>query len=255
MNEKMQWLKINNRTDSHTILADKWKVRNLIKTHYDDKILTSITFQTYNWKDIVKENMPDYPFIIKPNHASGWYHIIHDKNKIDWKKIRQDCRFWLSQNYYLFGREWQYKNIKPCLLVEKLLIPASGSLPNNYRLHCLSGKVEIISVNICFENPNVFIAKKFDSKWNELNFRFGVEMKNQESYENKQVNPPKNLALMIEIAEDIAKNFAYLRVDFYEVDEKLYFSEITFHDSGGYDRILPFEWDTKFGQMIHLNQS
>lgn len=252
LNEKMQWLKINDRTTFHTLLADKWKVRDFIKEKYGDDILTEIAFQTYNWKEIVIENMPDYPFIIKPNHGSGWYHFVYDKTKVNWNQIKSDCRFWLTQNYYQFGREWQYKFIPPCIVVEKLLIPQSGGLPNNYRLHCLSGIVEVISVNLCFGDPNKFIAKKFDKKWNPLNFKYGIEIKKQEEYIDMIIEPPKFLNRMIHIAEDIAKHFAYVRVDFYEINNKMYFSEITFHDSGGNDKIIPFEWDIKLGNLIKL---
>lgn len=254
MNEKLQWLKLNDRTELHTLFADKWLVRNYIKNHYDEDILTEVVFQTFNWRDILIENMPDCPFIIKPNHASGWYHFVYDKTKVNWNQIRLDCRFWLTQNYYYFEREWQYKNINPCLIVEKLLIPQNGGIPNNYRLHCLSGNVEIISINFCFDHPNEFIAKKFDKNWNQLDFKFGVENKVYEKYLNIKIDRPKTLDRMIHIAEDIAKKFAYVRVDFYEVDHKLYFNEITFHDSGGYDKIIPFEWDIKLGNLMPLNR-
>jgi len=252
MNEKLQWLKLNDRTELHTLFADKWLVRNYIKKQYGEDLLTEIVFQTYNWKEILIENMPDYPFIIKPNHGSGWYHFVYDKTKANWNQIRSDCRFWLAQNYYHFEREWQYKNIQPCLIVEKLIIPEIGGLPNNFRLHCFSGSVEIISINICLDDPNKFFAKKFNKNWEALNFKFGAEIKDQDNLSNIIINPPKSLNRMISIAEDIAKNFAYVRVDFYEVDDILYFNEITFHDSGGYDKIIPFEWDIKLGQVINI---
>lgn len=255
LNEKMQWLKINDRTALHTLLADKWKIRDYIKEKYGDNILTEVVFQTENWKDIVIKNMPNYPFVIKPNHGSGWYHFVYDKTKVNWNQIKSDCRFWLTQNFYHFEREWQYKFIKPCIVVEKLLIPQTGGLPNNYRLHCLSGIVEVISVNLCFGDPNTFIAKKFDKNWNRLNFKYGIEIKEQKEYQDMLITPPKSLNKMIDIAENIAKHFAYVRVDFYEVDDKLYFSEITFHDSGGYDKIIPFEWDKKLGGKISLLQN
>lgn len=252
MNEKLQWLKLNDRREFHTLLADKWLVRNYIKDHYGADILTEIIFQTNNWENIRTENLPHYPVIIKPNHGSGWYHFIYDKTKVNWNQIRLDCRFWLAQNYYQFGREWQYKNIQPCLFVEKLLIPENGGLPNNYRFHCLSGEIEIISINFCFDNPNKFIAKKFDKDWNQLPFKFGTEIKEQEVNLNIIVRKPKTFDRMTHIAKDISKHFAYVRVDFYEVEEKLYFSEITFHDSGGYDKIIPFEWDLRLGEKINL---
>lgn len=253
LNEKMQWLKLNDRTPKHTLYADKYTVRDFMKNKYGEDGLVPLVLYTKDWKVINKGNMPNYPIIIKPNHASGWYHIIHNKNEADWHKIRTDCRFWLTQNYYTMQREWQYKDIEPCIMVEELLIPSNGGLPNNYRLHCLSGNVEIVSVNICFGDPNSFVAKKFNKNWEILDFEFGIELKQKEEFENIVIERPKNFERMVNIAEDIAKEFAYVRVDFYEVDDKLYFGEITFHDSGGYDKISPFDWDVHFGNLIKLN--
>ena len=251
-NEKIQWLKVNDRTPNHTLLADKYSVRDFMKYKYGEDGLVPLVFHTKDWKLITKDHMPDYPFIIKPNHACAWYHIIYDKNKVDWHKIRTNCRFWLTQNYYPHEREWQYKDIEPRILVEKLLIPANGGLPNNYRLHCLSGNVEIVSVNVYSGNPERFIAKKFNKKWEVLDFVFGIELKQKNEFGDIVIERPKNFERMVNIAEDIAKEFAYVRVDFYEVDCKLYFGEITFHDSGGYDKILPFTWDEHFGSLVDL---
>lgn len=250
-NEKLQWLKLNDRTELHTKLADKWLVREFISKKYGDDLLTKIVYQTNDWRNIIKENTPDYPFIIKPNHGSGWFHIIHDKSKADWEKIKIDCRFWLTQNYYYYDREWQYKFIPPCIIVEKLLLSKLDKLANIYRLHCCSGEVEVISVNILSEDPKKFISIKYNKKWEFLNFKFGTE--NKETDRKVKIKKPKHLNKIIEITEDIAKRFAYVRVDFYELDGRFYFNEITFHDSGGNDRIFPFEWDIKLGRMINLS--
>jgi len=254
LNEKMQWLKIYDRTPLHTLYADKYAVRKFFEERYGPEGLIDLVFHTDSWREITKENMPDFPFIIKPNHGSGWYHIIEDKNTVDWNKIRTDCRFWLSQNPYQMQKEWQYKNIPPRIVVEKLLVPKKGGIPNNYRIHCMSGNVEIISVNLYLGSTKNYVARKFNKKWEPLNFRFGSEeIKESTSNEYTDIPKPVNFDRMIYIAEDIAKSFAYVRVDFYEVDGKMYYGEITFHDSGGYDKIIPFNWDEKFGEKIKLN--
>lgn len=254
-NEKTQWIKLFERTPQHTLFADKLAVRDIMRERYGEDGLVPLLFRTKNWKEIGPENMPDFPFIIKPNHGSGWYHIIHDKAKVDWNKVKTDCRFWLTQNYYYMQREWQYKNIVPEILVEKLLIPSYGGLPNNYRLHCLGGLVEVVSVNICFGDPTVFVAKKFNKNWELLDFEFGTESKSHPAFENISIEMPVNFNRMVTIAEDIAKNYPYVRVDFFEVDGKMYYGEITFHDSGGYDKINPFSWDELLGSKMDLSKS
>jgi hypothetical protein len=254
-NEKMQWLKINDRTPNKTFYADKYAVRDYMMSKYGEDGLVPLVFHTNDWRLVIIDNMPDYPIIIKPNHASGWFHIIYNKNDADWHKIKTDCRFWLSQNYFPIGREWQYQDIEPCILVEKLLVPSSGGLPNNYRLHCLGGSVEIVSVNVHLDDPKNIVAKKFNKNWDVLDFKFGMEQKHKNEFNNIVFEKPKKFERMVNIAEDIAKEFDYVRVDFYEVDSKLYFGEITFHDSGGYDKLLPFTWDEHFGNLVHLTSN
>jgi hypothetical protein len=248
-NEKIQWIKLYDRRDIHTLYADKYKVRNFLSKKYGTEYLVPLVMATKNYKDISYANMPDYPVIIKPNHASGWYHIIKDKSKVDWHKIQTDCRCWLNDNYYYFEKEWQYKNIEPCIVVEKLLMGNNGEIPNNYRLHCMNGNVEIVSVNIYQSDNKAYSSGKYNKNWEYLDFRFGTEAVQEKIMNLKQ---PLNLNKMISIAEDIAKDFHYVRVDFYEVEGKLYYGEITLHDSSGYDKIIPFDWDTKFGKLIPL---
>jgi len=117
----------------------------------------------------------------------------------------------------------------------------------------MSGKVEVISVNVYLGDTRNYIARKYNKKWEPLNFRFGSEEINDYDKNDKQdIEKPATFNQMMFIAEDIAKNFAYVRVDFYEVDNKMFNGEITFHDSGGYDKITPFDWDVKFGEMVKL---
>lgn len=253
-NEKIQWLKLYDRRPIHTLYADKYAVRKMFEKKYGKEGLIELVYHTSSWKDITIDKIPDYPVIIKPNHGSGWYHIIEDKYKVDWKKIRTDCRFWLSQDYYLVDREWQYKNISRFIVVEKLLIPQDGGIPNNYRFHCLSGRIEVISVNIYQGSSRHYFSRKFNKNWEQLDFRFGSEeIINNVANNIHDIKKPVSYERMVQIAEDIAKEFAYVRVDFYEVDGKMFYGEITFHDSGGFDKIYPFDFDIKLGNMIQLN--
>ena len=255
LNEKMQWLKIHDRTPLHTLYADKYAVRKVFEERYGQERLVDLVFQTTSWKDITIENMPDYPFIIKPNHGSGWYHIIEDKNKVDWNQIRTDCRFWLSQNAYFMQKEWQYKNISPCIIVEQLLIRKDGRIPTNFRVHCFHGKVGLIALTIYLSNDTEdYRNQKYSRDWELLKIDWAnkdVDLSKIRSFE--PLNRPETLDEMIQIAEDISKDFKYVRVDFFDVDGKLYHGEITFHDGGGYERITPFEWDVKLGEMIKLH--
>ena len=256
INEKIQWLKIYDRTAFHTLCADKYAVRYFFKEKFGEEHLIDLVFHTADWKEILFENMPDFPFIIKPNHGSGWYKIIHNKNEIDWKEMQTLSRYWLSQNYYPFQREWQYKNIKPQIIVEKLLICKNGQIPTNYRVHCMHGKVELIALTVYLGgNTENYRNLKFDRDWKYLDFDWAEKGANLAKLRyNEEFSKPECLNQIIAIAEEVSKYFKYVRVDFYEVDGKLYHGEITFHDGGGFERITPFEWDLKLGKLIDLNR-
>lgn len=256
LNEKMQWLKLYDRTPIHTLYADKFAARKVFEDRFGKDGLIDLVFRTRSWKEIRKENMPDFPIIIKPNHGSGCYHIIENKNTADWDKIRTDCRFWLSHNFYPMQREWQYKNILPCIIVEKLLVCDDGHIPINYRVHCFHGKVGLIALTIYLSNDTEnYKNLKYSRDWELLPIDWaGRDVDLSKIRGENGLERPVNLEEIISIAENISKEFKYVRVDFYDVDGKLYHGEITFHDGGGYERITPFEWDIKLGEMVKLKQ-
>jgi hypothetical protein len=257
INEKIQWLKLYDRTAFHTRCADKYEVRSFFKKEFGEIHLIDLVLHTTDWREIRAENMPDFPFIIKPNHGSGWYKIIHNKNEVDWKEMQTMARYWLSQNYYSFQREWQYKNIKPAIIVEKLLICKNGQIPTNYRVHCMHGKVELIALTVYLGgNTENYRNLKFDREWKYLNFDWaekGADL-TRLRYDG-EFTKPECINKIIEIAENVSKYFKYVRVDFFEVDGNLYHGEITFHDGGGFERITPHAWDLKLGSLLDLDKS
>ena len=112
LNEKIVWLKLNDRTPLHTICADKYAVRSYIKEKVGEEYLVPLFYQTKNVKEIIPENLPDTPCIIKANHDSGGGIFVLDKSKTDWEEAQESLKKRLKKNYYPRSKEWQYKNIK-----------------------------------------------------------------------------------------------------------------------------------------------
>lgn len=250
LNEKIQWLKLHDRRSINTQLADKYAVREYIKEHFGVDYLIPLLFHTSDVNDLIPEKLPNVPFIIKTNHDSGNYVIVRNKNHIDWKQIQIKFKWSMSFNYYYQDREWQYKHIQPRILVEQLLVLENGRIPNDYKLHCINGEVAFVYVSVDREGNNN--RNIYDKEWNPLYFTFAAKRKNIEAMRGAEINPPLSYTLMIEFAEKIAKLYPYVRVDFYDVDGKLFFGEITHHHGGGYDRFTPLEWDYRWGEMIKL---
>ena len=251
LNEVIQWLKINDRREISTQLADKYLAREYVREHFGEEYLIPLLFETNNTNELRPENLPNEPFIIKTNHDSAHYQIVRDKSKIDWKKLRTDFKWWMSINFYYLDREWQYKNIKPRVIAEKLLVTKEGKIPNDYKLHCINGKVAFVYVSVDREGLNK--RNIYDKNWKPLYFTFAAKQKDIENMRGEEIEAPLSYPKMVEFAERIAQLYAYVRVDFYDVDGKLYFGEVTHHHGGGYDLFNPIEWDRKWGEMIDLN--
>lgn len=133
--EKLQWLKLNDRNPLMTICADKYRVREYIKEKIGEEYLIPLVFDTDNPDDIKAENLPDYPVIIKTNHGSGDVSVVLDKSATDFKAMRRKVRKNFKNNIFYLGREWEYKCIKPHIIVEKLLSDSSGNaLLNDYKI-------------------------------------------------------------------------------------------------------------------------
>ncbi|GAA4937534.1 ATP-grasp fold amidoligase family protein [Algibacter agarivorans] len=253
LNEKIVWLKLYDRTPLHTTCADKYAVREYIKTKITDKYIIPLYLKTKNEKDIVPDNLPDYPFIVKTNHDSGGGIIVRDKSKIDWKKVRKGLKKRMKHNYYYGSKEWQYKNIEPCIIVEKLLLNKKGNIPFDYKIHCFNGKVNMIQVDIDRDSDNHY-RNWYNPKWEREPYKWTSLKDKGKTTEpsDEEVEKPKTLEEMITLSEKLSEDFCYVRVDWYDLDGKLYFGELTFHHDGGNRPIIPEKYDEILGRKIIL---
>lgn len=246
LNEKIQWLKLNDRKDIYTTLADKYAVREWLAERFGAEYLVPLLFSTTNYKDITPGNIPDIPCIIKAAHSSGQNYICRDKNSVDWISLRNMCRMWLNVNYYYNFQEWQYKNIPPRIIIEKLLITNEGKLPNDYKLHFFNGNLGFVYCSIDREGGN--FRNIYSPDWKPLYFTWG----GHDEKRGPEITPPESFAAMLEIGSAIAKMFRYVRVDFYNVDGKLYYGEITLHHGSGHNKFTPESYDLYWGEKLDL---
>lgn len=244
LNEKIQWLKLNDRTDLHPICADKYAVRKFIKDKIGEDYLIPLLFHSDNPEDIKPDKFPDYPFIIKTNHDSSGGSIVWNKSEEDWDEIRATFRNRMSSNYAMFGKgEWQYESIKPMIIAEKLLITEDGSIPADFKMHCFNGILKFTQVDL--DRQTNHTRNLYDRDWKNIPVSW--------LYKNgRNIEKPLVYQKMIELAEKLAKDFIYIRVDFYVVSNKIYFGELTFHSDSGNGKFTPDEWDTTFGNMLQL---
>lgn len=245
-NEKLQWLKLYDRNPLYTTLVDKYEVKKYIA----DKIGKEYVVPAYGvwdkFDDIDFDSLPDQ-FVLKCTHDSGGLVICKDKSAFDRISAREKIQKSLKTNYYYSGREWPYKNVKPRVLAEKYMEEADIGDIHDYKFYCFDGEVK--ALYIVSERHDLNVETKhdfFDADYNHLPIFQG--------HPNAAVPPKKpiNFEKMKELASILSAGIPHVRVDFYEVDGKVYFGEMTFFTYGGFTPFVPEEWDYKFGEWIKL---
>lgn len=245
-NEKIQWLKLNDRNELYTDMVDKIKVKKIVEDRIGKEYIIKTLQICDNFEQIDFSKLPD-KFVIKTNHNSGGVFICYNKEKFDVELAKKVIKKNLSQNYYYKGREWPYKNVKPKILIEELLdFPEGEDIPD-YKFLCSDGKVFCSFVCSERRKKEGLAVDFFDLEWNHMPF--------QRHYRNSKniIKKPKNYELMIDLAEKLSKGLKFVRIDFYECKDKVYFGEYTFYPGSGLEEFKPDEWDNKLGDFIKLD--
>lgn len=242
-NEKVQWLKLYDHNKIYPTIVDKANVRNFVKERIGDEHLIK-SFGVYDSPNKINfETLPD-SFVIKCTHDSGNVYVCKNKKEFDKNKFDAVCKG-LSRNFYYSSREWPYKSLKPRLIIEENL-SRNGKTPSDYKLMCFNGKVKYIQLH----------EDRFSNHKSYLYDISGVptEFNNVGSETDNDTAPKLDMNIikkMIDLAEILAKDFLHVRVDFYFVDNKIYFGELTLYDSAG---LVPWfnNGDEILGELIDL---
>ncbi|WP_428074354.1 glycosyltransferase [Candidatus Avelusimicrobium aviculae] len=243
-NEKIQWLKLYDSTPLKTRLADKYLVREWIKEKIGEQYLIPLIGVYDKFDDIDFDKLPNQ-FVIKCNHGSGWNIIVKDKSQLNLAEAKEKIDKWMATDYStLWGFELHYRNIVPKIIIEKYIEEMASAL-YDYRFFCSYGDVKQIWLDVYSGTPN-HKRKIYDRNWNELNIT--VKWPRLET----PVEKPQKLADMIHFAEILSKEFSLVRVDFYLINDHIYFGEMTFTSMSGIGLFNPEKEDLKLGNMIKL---
>ena len=243
-NEKLQWLKIHDRNPLYTTLADKYAVREYIRKKLGEEYLIPLVGGPWqNANEIDFDRLPNQ-FVLKCTHDSGGIVICRDKDELDIKSAKKMLNRKLRKNYFYWGREWPYKNIKPKIVAEQYISDSNGKEIKDYKLHCFNGVVKLILV--CMDRSGREKKVFYDKEWNKL------ELRRCNMPTDAEISKPRMLKDMIKIAELLSKEISFLRVDLYEISEKLYFGELTFFPASGLELFKPTGWDEIMGKWLYL---
>lgn len=241
-NEKLQWLKLYDRNPLYTNLVDKYEVRKYVADKIGEEYLIPLIGVYDKFEDIDFDKLPNQ-FVIKCTHDSGSVVICKDKSTFDIKKCKKKIKKALKYNYFYYGREWPYKNVKPRIIIEKYI----SDLENNtidYKFLVFNGKFKFLE--IC---SNRFISTRFTFYDKDLNF---IDVTQDGCEYDCNIIKTAEYSKMIELAEKLSQDIIEVRVDFYYINSKTYFGELTFFEDAGFGKYEPEIWDEKFGEMLKL---
>lgn len=243
--EKLQWYKVNYHDPLLAQCADKFEVREFIKSKGLNDILVDL-YAVYENPDQIKlEELPE-KFVIKTTNGSGTNILCREKSTLSLKQIKSNLVAWLKRDNYAVGREWSYKGITPKIIIEEYLEDDYNTFDgiNDYKFLCFNGTPKYVVLDV---DRNIGHKRNiYDIDWNYIDV--------STDYDNfgDVVKRPEGLSEMVEVAKILAKDFPFVRVDLYYVNKKVYFGELTFYPWTGYVQFDPDEFDYTLGNEFKL---
>lgn len=244
--EKMQWLKLNDRNPAYTMMADKYSVRDYVREKIGDEYLIPLIGIYNNFSEIDFDALPNQ-FVLKPTHSCGVY-ICKDKSKFSINEVKCKIEASLNSNYFFLHREWEYKNILPRILVQQYLADDQQESLYDYKFYCFNGEPKFLYLALGGAGNLKNLRMNF------LNFDWSLTPFQRPDHLQFEVLPPKPHCLdkMVELARLLSHNIPFVRVDFFVVDNKIYFGEMTFHPGAGFAPFSPRKYELLYGELIRL---
>ena len=241
-NDKIQWTKLYDRRPEYTTYVDKYAAKKSVADIIGGQYIIPTIGVWDRFDDIDFEKLPNQ-FVLKCTHDSGGFVICKDKKTFDIEQAKKKINKCLKRNYYWMGREWPYKNVPHRIISEQYM---ADDL-RDYKLFCFNGVPRMTLV--CSERFTKDGLKEdfYDEAWNHLEVQRPAH-----GNASLPIQRPKQYELMKQLAAKLSEKMPFARIDFYEIDEKVYFGEITFYPASGFEGFTPEEWDLKLGEWIEL---
>ena len=244
--EKLQWLKLYDRKPEYTMMVDKFEVKEYVAERIGKRYIIPTLGVWDNFDSIDFNKLPNQ-FVLKCTHDSHGLVICKDKSQLNLNNAKDKLTKALQQNYFYSFREWPYKNVKPRILAEQYMEDDDTQELRDYKFFTFDGVVK--AMFIATERQTEGVETKFDffdTDFKHLPFING--------HPNAKVLPekPKTFEEMKELAAKLSKGIPHVRVDFYEVNGKVYFGELTFSHWSGLQPFVPEKWDYIFGNWLNL---
>lgn len=246
-NEKLQWLKLHNHRPECTMMVDKYEAKEYVAGIIGEEHIIPTLGIWDRFDEIDFDALPDR-FVLKCTHDSGGLVICRDKAVLDMDKARKKIEKSLAYDFFSLGREWPYKHVKRRILAEQYMEDSAGKGDlTDYKLHFFSGECKAVMIGQNRFGANGLDNDYYTPEWEHFDFTRG----NSHNAEKLSPRPPE-MDEMLRLGKMLAKDEPFVRIDFYVINGKIYFGEITFYPASGFNAFHPEKWDHIFGEWIKI---
>lgn len=245
-NEKLQWLKLYDHKPIYTKMVDKREAKNYVARIIGSEHIIPTLGVYDRFDEIDFDRLPDR-FVLKCTHNSGGILLCKDKKAFDIGAAKKLFDEQMNYNFYLHTREWPYKNVKPRIIAEAFMEQETGEGLMDYKFYCFHGEPKFLYISKGLENHATASISFVNLDWTFAPFQ-------RSDFKPFEELPPKPARFdeMLKIAKKLSTGRKFLRVDLYEINGKVYFSELTFFPCGGYMKFQNSEHDLEIGRMLPL---
>jgi hypothetical protein len=262
--DKLKYKMAYDRRNILQIWADKSKVRKYVEEMIGHEYLNHVYGIFINSENISIDMLPRN-FVVKANHGSGaviivsenapkenflpkdprkvnWERFLIHPDSINWSDLFGIANRWMKLDFYKSSGhypEWAYKGIPPRIIIEKFL-DEGGKVASDYRFFIFNGSCKYIEVDCSWSNLPT--RNMFDREWNEVE----VTLKFPPAIPTPSV--PPEMGEMILLAEKLANGVDHVRVDFYLVENKIIFGEMTNYHTSGQQIFYPHNFNYVFAK-------
>lgn len=242
--DKLAYLKVHKKDPRLVKLVDKYEVREYVAKTIGEEYLIPLIGVYNSTAEIPWESLPE-KYVLKCTHDSASVILHTSDSGFDKEAAIQSLNKHLGRNMFYYAREYAYKDVPPRIVCESFL-DDNGKAPSDYKILCFGGKPHYIILDM--DRFGDHHRDCYDTNWVKQDLTTDHE-------QGADVAPkPQGLDKMLELAGKLSKGFRHVRVDFYNVNGKIYFGEMTFFPWGGPIWFKPDEWNYKLGKLIDINE-
>lgn len=250
--EKIQWMKLYYNNPNLSRCVDKCEFKKYISEKLGEGYTARLIKEWESPNEVSFDGLPE-KFVVKSNCQSNGRYIVVVKNKetIDLQQLKDKIqKEWFEPKNLLINSFCRaYYSVKPKVYVEEYLEEFVGCL-NDYKVFCFNGKPEFFYVATeQFEdgvNTDIYPISFYSLNWEKMNVTYGPHPS------HKNMEKPYHFDEMLNLSSVLAKDFPFVRVDFFDTKDKLYLAELTFYPGGGFTNYSPLSFDSYMGGLLDL---